>query len=291
MRSYRIVGRTGRGPVREANQDHILMGRFVKNSGRLGMYLDHDDDYLADYGLLFAVSDGVGGEAGGGAASNLTLMVLEKHFYSLNKRDKKPEDYVEVIEAAATRANNTVLQVAANDPGMRDMGATLTGICLMGSGYLVFNAGDSRVYRCRNATLKQLTRDDSVTARAVREGVMSFEEAESSTARHTLTNCMGSTSFTIDIQTGPELRDDDLILICSDGLHDMLSYEEMEAIFQSTSDIDMLIGALFEAAVENGGYDNISVILLHTDIHESDDREISNDESSIETTASDRDME
>ena len=282
MRSYRIVGRTGTGPVREANQDHILIGRFVKNRGRLGMYLNHDDDFLADYGLLFAVSDGVGGEAGGEIASNLTLMVLEKHFYALNKRGKKPEGYIELIEAAAARANNTVLQVAANDPGLRNMGATLTGICLMGSGYLVFNAGDSRVYRCRNATLKQLTRDDSVTARAVRDGVMSHEEAESSAARHTLTKCMGSASFSIDIQAGPELRDDDLILICSDGLHDMLSYEELEAIFQSSSDIDVLIEVLFDAAFENGGDDNISIILLHTDIHELDDQLFSKDENPIE---------
>ncbi|OEU66982.1 MAG: hypothetical protein BBJ57_05180 [Desulfobacterales bacterium PC51MH44] len=271
MRYFQVIGCTVKGPVREANEDHILVGRFVKNGGRLGIYFDHDDDFLTNYGLLFAVADGVGGASGGAMASKLALTAIERQFYGVEKAGKRVDDFADMIRSAAIRANETILKVGSSKPDLSGMGSTISGVCLTPYGYLVFNAGDSRVYRFRNGVLKPLTRDDSLTTLAVEAGHMSLAEAQASEARHTLTNCLGSTSFKITVNPGPELRDNDILLICSDGLHDLVPHERLEELLLSSQDMENLIGSLCNEAVINGGHDNISIILVRSDILEEEE--------------------
>ena len=134
----------------------------------------------------------------------------------------------------------------------------------MPCGYLVFNAGDSRVYRIRNGTLKHLTEDDTLARRAVREGHSTLEEASASPHQHTLVNHLGNPYFSLMLEVGPELRDQDYILICSDGLYDYAPEESIEDIFsQSGVTVSQLGQQLIEMALSGGGGDNVSVILLH----------------------------
>lgn len=260
MRTIAIHASTQQGPVRMANEDHILVGRFIKNRGQMSITLDYDDDFLAAFGFLLAVADGIGGEAGGALASRIALSALEKSFYSTEKTGIGQCE--ERLREAAMQANTEILSLAVTYPEYARMGCTLTGVCLTSWGFLVFHAGDSRVYRCRNGVLKQLTSDETVAAALLAAGEISYAQAELSNQRHTLINCAGSTSFMITIANGPDLKDEDILLVCSDGLHDLVPYESLGEIFSESMDVAILNKRLVDDAIRRGGHDNISLILI-----------------------------
>ena len=266
MRIFEICGRTETGPVRQANEDHILLGRFIKNSGRMSMEIAADDDFLTVYGMLFAIADGVGGEAGGALASRLALNALDTQFYGTEKGAEPIGKSREVLRAAGDRANQTLLAVQATRTELARMGCTLAGVCLAGGPsrgqWLFFKAGDSRVYRFRDGFLSQVTRDDTITALAVDLGAMTAEKAKKSAKHHIITNCAGSATFELEIDAGRELRDGDVLLICSDGLHDLVPIERMEKLLAPGRDVRAMADSLVAEAVANGGRDNISVILI-----------------------------
>lgn len=262
MRAFSVYGYTEAGPVRAANEDHILLGRFLKNRGGLGLSFGEDDDFVAAFGVLFAVADGVGGNSGGGVASKLALTAFDAQFYSSEKEPDALSTCLAAIQAAGERANRTILDVAANRPELAAMGCTLAGVCLAASGYLVFSAGDSRVYRLRNGCLKQLTVDDSVVGAAVQAGHLSIAEAAQSPLRHTITNSLGSRSFQLHLEAGPDLREHDRLLICTDGLHDRLSHEEIESVMAAGHSPEESARGLVDKAISAGGTDNISVVTV-----------------------------
>jgi serine/threonine protein phosphatase PrpC len=259
---FHVFGCTDTGLVRPANEDHILVGRFIKNSGSMELEFSVDDDFMGTYGMLFCVADGIGGGKAGEVASKLALQTIERHFYGFEKQADCLSTFTDAIQAAGKRANDTVMQVAASRLEYRGMGCTLTGICLTGNSYIVFNAGDSRVYRFRNGILKQLTDDDTLVNIALRAGQMTYEEAANSDARHTITNSIGFSSFNMKIAEGPDIRDEDRLLLCSDGVHDLVHIERMEEII-SGSDVAGAARKLVAEAKINGGHDNISLILIH----------------------------
>lgn len=256
-------GLTETGPVRPANEDHILMGRFVKNRGGFGLCFSSDDDFLAAYGIVFAVADGVGGERGGATASRVALSALDAQFYSAEKGENPVEACRASIEAGAARANETVLRMAGRQPELAGMACTLAGICLTGMGGLVFHAGDSRVYRFRNSALKQLTQDDSLAMATAESGRMTIPEAEASPAAGTITNCVGSRSFKLTVHDLAALRHGDRLLICSDGLHGELLHDQIEAALGEASSSEAAANTLLDAAVQAGGRDNVSIICIH----------------------------
>jgi serine/threonine protein phosphatase PrpC len=267
MRGLHIYGVTHTGAVRQANEDHVLIGRWVKNSGGYGVYLSQDDDGLARSGFVCAVADGVGGEAGGATASWVALNQFDAQFYSLEKRDDPARLCEEAVRAAAERANRTVLAMATNKPELRGMGCTLAGICMFSGGHLIFHAGDSRVYRFRSGGLKQLTADDSVLGAAQQLG-LAEALAEDNQYRHTITNCVGDQDFRLHVQTGKEMRDGDVYVICSDGLHDLVDLETCEAILGHGPTVEASACALLEEALKNGGRDNISIICIQPEVFE-----------------------
>jgi len=264
MLVFDICGATHPGRVRENNEDHILVGRFVKNSGQLTLSFSGDDDFASGYGMLLCVADGIGGVAGGEMASRLALLTLDKAFYAVMSTDA--EAIVPVLKQAADYANSSIREVAANRKEYAGMGSTLSGVCLMGERYWVVNAGDSRVYRYRNGLLKPLSNDDTLAARAVRSGAMTFEQAAHSPDSHVLTNYLGAAEFSLAVDPGPELRDGDSLLVCSDGLYDMVDDDTLaRRLQQFNSSGDSCAdqaGALIALANERGGRDNISLILM-----------------------------
>jgi len=261
-KTFYIYGHTHKGMVREINEDHILLGRFIKNSGGMGMVFASDDDFMQDQGMLFAVADGIGGENSGETASKMALKAFEYQFYSREKKDLDLNAYIEIIESAGKRANDTLLRISQDNPGTAGMGCTITGVCLIPSGYLVYNAGDSRVYRYRNGILKTLTNDDTVASQAVQSGQMSFRQAEESHQRHTLTNSLGTASFNLRVKKGPELLEGDMILICSDGLHGLVDHDRLESLLNPNESAETNVLKFLQEALHKGGIDNISVIVL-----------------------------
>ena len=165
------------------------------------------------------------------------------------------------MRGGADAANQAVLDAASGEPRLARMGCTLTGVCLLGGSYLVFNAGDSRVYRYRQSTLECLTRDDSMASLVVEAGAMTAEEAAKSPIGHTLTNCLGSREFELKVQE-QTWRDGDLLLACSDGLYDMASDGLIQEILRREPVLEKRRDSLVDAALAGGGNDNISIVLI-----------------------------
>lgn len=261
---YEVCGATHPGQRREHNEDHILVGRFLKNAGSLCLTFAGDDDFLTTYGMLFCVADGVGGAAAGEMASRLALLTLDREFYAATKTGA--DSAVSLLREASHRANTTLLNAAANKDALRGMGTTLSGVCLLPHGYWTLNAGDSRVYRYRDGLLKALTQDDTLATRALRSGTMTLEAAAASPQSHVLTNCLGQEPLALSIVPGPALRVGDILLVCSDGLYDMVDDDTIAALLADAT----ANGAcamqqaenLIDAANAAGGADNISVILI-----------------------------
>lgn len=262
MLAYTIFGCTETGLVRTRNEDHILIGRHLKNRGDLLLKLTADDDFLQDYGFLLAVADGIGGAPGGDTASRLALLTLERQFYGALKH-RTPEGFRQSLADAIEKANAAVLQAAANHAALAGMGCTLAGIALSRDGCWRFSSGDSRIYRCRNRMLKLLTLDDTIAERNARLGLIDPRDRRDTDDEHMLTNWIGKEHGSCRIEPGPELRSGDRLLVCTDGLHDLVDEDLLSELLGTTdTPIDRLGKRLLQHALEQGGWDNISMILL-----------------------------
>lgn len=265
MRVYDIFGCTETGFVRTNNEDHILMGRFLKNRGGLNLTLDFDDDFLTTSGLLLAVADGVGGINGGVTASRLGLTALDRRFYSVAK-EAALETFRRPLETAIWHANRTVLQATERNPTLANMGCTLAGVCLTLTGLWVFSIGDSRVYHYRGRTLNCLTVDDTLAQWSLQVGLADSSSAHGFDRGGTLLNWLGSESCRWRIEKAPPLRGGDKLLICSDGLHGLVAENELAHLLGSNRISSRERGhRLLQRALECGGWDNISLILVSLD--------------------------
>lgn len=260
MQQVTAYGTTRTGLVRRSNEDHILLERSILNQGRESLSLSVGTGDPVRPGVLLAVADGIGGEAGGAVASRLALETLRSRYYGAGLQESR-EAVIRVLHSSAAAANDAVLEAAESEPRLARMGCTLTGVCLLADGFVVFNAGDSRVYRFRQGVLECLTRDDSMASLVVEAGAMTAEEAARSPIGHTLTNCLGSHEFRLNVQE-QTWRDGDLLLACSDGLYDMVSDERIQAILSRPASLGDRTESLVEEALANGGSDNISIVVV-----------------------------
>ncbi len=115
MSIFEIFGCSHHGCIREHNEDHILLGRFIKKQGKMSLKLASDDDFLLRFGLLLGVSDGIGGENAGEVASRMALSTLDRHFYAMEKQDLDQSVYSSLIQAGVQRANEIILRVATSN--------------------------------------------------------------------------------------------------------------------------------------------------------------------------------
>lgn len=257
MWRFDICGWTDRGSIRVTNEDHILVDPFIVNEGGRGLAFDGDDARLHAPGVLLAVADGIGGLSAGAEASRLCLLSLATRFREAGLSTPCHE----ALQAAGAHANGALLNEARRHPEWHGTGCTLAGVCLVERRYVVFHAGDSRVYRLRKGFAKLLTVDDTITQRAVEAGRLSAGEAARADVRHTVTNSFGSPSYSLHVTEGPEWRGDDALLICSDGLHDMMDTDTLEhAAAEGTA--ETRVHHLIDAALAAGGYDNVSAIMV-----------------------------
>ena len=205
---------------------------------------------------LFAVADGMGGAQAGEVASGLAAAVLEE-----GAGDERGE---ERVASLIQEANRRVFQRSNEDAATSGMGTTMTVALVDSSGGTIAfgHVGDSRAYRVRDGRLEQLTDDHSLVGELVRSGKLSPEEAESHPQRSVITRALG-TEPDVDVDTFTvEARPDDLYLLCSDGLTDMVSADEIFSLLDGSDDLDLAARALVEAANAGGGEDNITVVLF-----------------------------
>jgi PPM family protein phosphatase len=220
----------------------------------------NEDSYLVD-APLYVVADGMGGHRGGDVASQLTVETL---------RDARPEwgpPGGELMEAVRN-ANRVVYDRSAADRDLRGMGTTVTALQIAGDAGRIVHVGDSRAYLLRDGSLQQLTQDHTLVQQMVDEGQLDADDAERHPARHIMTRALGVEpqvqidELTLDLHTG------DRLLLCSDGLSGMLTSEDIEALLGRDSDAQETAEALVALAVERGGEDNVTVVVV--DVEEGD---------------------
>ena len=206
---------------------------------------------------LFAIADGMGGARAGEVAAGIAAAALRE-----GRRDAIDEA---TLEASIAEANRRVWERSLADPATAGMGTTVT-VALVDApaGEVVFgHVGDSRAYRLRGDELEQITTDHSLVAELVESGVLTPEEAERHPQRSAITRAVGTESaIEVDVFRVPaELGD--LILLCSDGLTDMLSEDEIAAaLVEAGRDPEAAADRLVAAANARGGEDNITVVLF-----------------------------
>ena len=240
----KAVSKTNTGLVRQGNEDAVL----------------------TDAPDLYAIADGMGGYVGGEIASAETIKVLQeekKNFAGLTG-----DALCEALKDAAVKANGHLRQLVCQMPDYEGMGTTLVAVYLAvdGKAYAL-NIGDSRLYLRRGAALTQITEDHSYVAQLLSNGDITSEEARRHPQRNVILRAVGADAdleadvFSFDVQAG------DRLLLCSDGLSDMATDEEIAAVLME-KDTEKAADALIELALNNGGRDNVSVILLDFEAEE-----------------------
>ncbi|MCX7967319.1 MAG: Stp1/IreP family PP2C-type Ser/Thr phosphatase [Armatimonadetes bacterium] len=213
---------------------------------------------------VFIVADGMGGEAAGEVASKIAIEVLQAYLTdeaieeALNSGPSLEPLYQTVLE----RANQTILETARSHPGWERMGTTVVvGVVRNGVIYLC-NLGDSRAYLVRDGKASVLTRDHSTVMALVEAGYIRPEEARKHPLRNELTACLGMNKRLQPGYYALRLRSGDRIVLCSDGLWDMVSDEEIGHIVSKHEEPEKAVEELIAEANRAGGHDNITVIVI-----------------------------
>lgn len=228
----------------------------------VGRLRERNEDAVCAEPPIFAVADGMGGHAAGDIASALALRELS----ALSGRaDVGPAD----LRATIAAANRAILAQAAAQAEAAGMGTTVSGVCLGTVGgvahWLVFNVGDSRVYRFADECLKQITTDHSEAEELVSAGRMTAEEVRHYPRRNVVTRSLGTDPAPVaDIWMRPVVQAD-TFLICSDGLTNEVDDAEISQLMRQRASAQDVAEALCRLAVANGGRDNVSVVIVRYD--------------------------
>lgn len=234
---------THHGARRSHNEDAIAVNDWVRGAS---MQEIERLDFELREPVLCLVVDGMGGHAGGEQASRIAAATISRARLDLNERV--------AVEGCVRQANAAIYEAAAESDHLRAMGATVVGLLIGVDATLMFNVGDSRLYRFRDGYLRQMSIDD------VPQSDVKAARAERS---HVVTQSLGGASSFQEVI--PHVDEDGALvpsdwLLCSDGLSDLVDLDEMSSSMRLGG--TEAVSALFEAAMRNGGDDNISIIVV-----------------------------
>ncbi len=225
--------------------------------------VNQDAYYIDPTGRFFIVADGMGGHAGGQEASRLASQVIQA--YLEEHWDDAESPSRDILETAFLKANQAILQDQASHPERSDMGTTAVVLMFRNDKSWCAHIGDSRLYRLRGSKLEQITEDHTWVARATKVGDLTPDQARTHPWRHILSKCLGREDVRqIDVQP-IELQLSDRLLLCSDGLTEELSDHLIASHLKSIRACDKAALALVNAAKDQGGRDNITVVIVAPD--------------------------
>lgn len=223
---------------------------------------------------LLLVADGMGGYRAGEVASAIAVTATVRstrsglaanNYYDPSEYSPKLTEQSHVFSEALQTANKLIVKTAAEEPVYDGMGTTIVGLLFHNNKVSVGNVGDSRAYRFRGENLLQLTRDHTVHEEMISQGIYTEDEANRSINRNLVTRALGIESVVRVDVTEFETMPGDLYLLCSDGLNDMVDdsilVEELTKLSDQNNNLDTIAEALVARANENGGDDNISVLI------------------------------
>jgi PPM family protein phosphatase len=265
VRSY---GATDRGRLRPTNEDQFLIADLTKAMHvRQTSLVQPPARFGEQHGHLFLVADGMGGHHAGEHASALAVTLIEQFALNIFKwfmplTAAHAENVITDFQEAVEQADATIVEAARKRAELHGMGTTLTLAYHYEAELLVIHVGDSRAYLFRDETLHQVTQDHTVVAEMVRRGELDSAEARRHRLRHVITNVVGGTEVGVHAEAhSVELRRDDALLLCSDGLTEMLSHSDITEVLRGEPNPEVACMRLISLANERGGQDNITAIV------------------------------
>jgi protein phosphatase len=261
------VSHTGR--IRSRNEDHFLVSRVSRQQQILQTNMPPDSlpAYSGEDGYLFIVADGMGGMAAGEVASRLAISTSLKLFqrserWGFRVNQKVARELFDRISADLREIDKTLTEKSVADRRLLGMGTTLTAAYSMGIDLFIVHLGDSRVYLYRGGVLKQLTKDHTVAQAMADAGYISPDDVRRHVKRNALTNFLGGHHGKVKADLRwLRLSDGDRLLLCSDGLNEMVDDASIARILTRYDDPGAASQHLLQAALDGGGKDNVTVIV------------------------------
>jgi PPM family protein phosphatase len=256
------------GRVRRGNEDNFLLLDLATQKAWTGSDGSENPEEMrrleiGDEGLVLVVSDGMGGALAGDVASRMAIDSVREVMIGDNGQGCDPEaSLVDCLKHATLQANRAIHFKSLEDSRCSGMGATLTGAAIRHDKLDLVQVGDSRAYVMRGAQIRLATKDQSLVQQLVDVGQISEEEAETHMFRNVILQALGAQTELTPATGRIQLRQGDMLLLCSDGLSGKLRNEEIRQIVaESNEDLGAACAALVAAANDRGGEDNITVVL------------------------------
>ena len=215
---------------------------------------------------LMMVCDGIGGHNAGEIASAMALMSIGQAWEKTEFKDI--EEVYQWLIQKITEANEAIFTRSAQYEDLYGMGTTVVVASIIGNQLMIANVGDSRAYVLRNFQLKQLTEDQSLVNALLKSGEITPEEAENHPNKNIVTQSLGVTSSVEIDFVRMTIKNEDTLILCSDGLSDMLSLEEIRNVMNHYSDVEQQVEKAVQEANEAGGRDNITVAIAKIQLQE-----------------------
>jgi serine/threonine protein phosphatase PrpC len=242
-----IGKKTDIGRVREANEDSLYVELPQEGT-------DSSERYV-----LMLVADGMGGQVAGKEASETAVDVMTALFAAKAKTGKPLKDIKKFILDAFHDANQAVFEKGKSKAA--EMGTTLTAALIDNKNAYIGHVGDSRAYLLRGREIRQLTEDHTLATDMLKKGRATAEEMRTSPMRSMLTRSIGTKEeVVVDDPVGIELADGDVLVLCTDGLTNLVEEQEILSAVHNTTDVQKACDTLVDKARKQGGYDNITVI-------------------------------
>ena len=264
----KCYGLTDQGRIRTSNEDCFVIAELART-----LYVHHTNlpqskaTYSCHRGHVLLVADGVGGNLAGEVASGLCVKTIEDFLLNTLKRFSnlqagEEQNALREMQNALFQADSRIFEETAKHPEWCGMGTTLTMAFAVDWRLFVAHAGDSRCYLMSGGNLQRLTHDHTVTAEMVRQGILPAEKEAHHPYRHIVTNILGGSERGVRVELHSlNLHAADLLLLCSDGLTEMVAEERIAAILSEEVEPQRACDRLVAEANECGGKDNITVIV------------------------------
>lgn len=239
----RYAAITDVGNVRKVNEDYF--------------YLDKKNN------ILFMVADGMGGHNAGDVASKMVINIIKNYFNENFTQSLSIEEMVDILKKAIDLANEEILKVSNEYENLYGMGTTITCVFIKDDEIVFLNAGDSRGYMIYQTTIKQVTVDHSLVSELLLNGKLTEAEAENHPKKNIITSCIGTNHhYQLDVYRMP-LESGVKVMLCTDGLTNLMTRNEMiDIINNNETDLEQSVQELVRTAKANGGFDNITIILI-----------------------------
>lgn len=242
MLKWHVAAKTHEGKARPKNEDNY----FVSPDER-----------------VFVVADGMGGALGGARASKLTVEAIEQLWRDRRPHTSDRESIKQWLQDAVSLANRSVYTVAEQDASVRGMGTTVVVAVQADDNHMqIAHVGDSRAYLVRDGKPVLLTQDHSVVQEMVRAGRLTEEQARINPYKNLITRCLGHDDKVEIDQTPVELRPDDWIVLCTDGLPTVLRDEQISGVVDIVDSPEGACGELVNQTLDGGAPDNVTVVVV-----------------------------